>query len=85
MGYSLQVYNYNNREIDFVATKGNKKYFIQVAYSVVEDKAYKRELSAFDKLDNSHQKILITNDDLDYSTSTVRHIKFIDFVMMDEL
>ena len=85
MGYSLQVYNYNGREIDFVATKGNKKYFIQVAYSVVEDKAYKRELSAFDKLDNSHQKILITNDDLDYSTSTVRHIKFIDFVMMDEL
>lgn len=85
MGYSLQVYNDDNREIDFIATKGNKKYYIQVAYSVAEDKAYNREFSAFNKLDNSNQKIIITNDDLDYSTSTVRHISFIDFVMMDEL
>ena len=84
-GYSLNVYNDNGREIDFVATKNNKKYFIQVAYSIAEDKAYTREFSAFNKLDNSNQKIIITNDDIDYSTSTVRHISFIDFVMMNEL
>ena len=29
--------------------------------------------------------IVITNDDIDYSTSTVHHIKFKDFVNMDEL
>ena len=36
-------------------------------------------------LDNSHEKIIITNDDIDYSTSTVRHIKLKDFLLMDSL
>jgi len=85
MGYNLQVYHDGSQEIDFVANKGNKQYYIQVAYSVAEEKAYEREFGAFAKLDNSCQKIVITNDDVDYSTSTVRHIRFRDFVQMDEL
>ena len=85
MGYTLQVYNDGAHEIDFVANKGNKQYYIQVAYSVTEEKAYEREFGAFAKLDNSCQKIVITNDDIDYSTSTVRHIQFKDFVLMNEL
>lgn len=85
MGYSLKVYNNGPQEIDFVANKGNKQYFIQAAYSVAEKKAYDREFGAFAKLDNSCQKIVITNDDIDYSTSTVRHIRFKDFVLMNEL
>ncbi len=85
MGYSLQVYHDDVHEIDFAANKGNKQYLIQAAYSVAEEKAYAREFGAFSRLDNSCQKIVITNDDIDYSTSTVRHIRFRDFVMMDEL
>ena len=85
MGYNLQVYHDGTQEIDFVANKGNKQYYIQVAYSVAEEKAYEREFGAFAKLDNSSQKIVITNDDIDFSTSTVRHIQFRDFVNMDEL
>ena len=85
MGYNLQVYHDGSQEIDFIANKGNKQYYIQVAYSVAEEKAYDREFGAFAKLDNSCQKIVITNDDIDYSTSTIRHIRFKDFVKMDEL
>ena len=85
MGYSIQVYHDGVHEIDFVATKGSKQYYIQAAYSVFEEKAYDREFGAFAKLDNSCQKIVITNDEIDYSTSTVRHIQFRDLVMLDEL
>jgi predicted AAA+ superfamily ATPase len=85
MGYELYVYDNKGREIDFLATKGNKEYYIQVAYSVAEDKAYQREFSAFANIDNLSQKIIITNDDIDYSTSTVRHIKLKDFLMMESL
>ena len=85
MGYDLQVYQDGSHEIDFVASRGGKQFFIQVAYSVAEDKAYEREFGAFDRLDHSHQKIVITNDEIDYSTSAVRHIRFRDFVKMDEL
>lgn len=84
MGYSLTVYS-GKQEIDFCAQKGQKKYFIQVAYSVVDQGTYDRELGAFAELDNLHEKILITNDEIDYSTSTVRHIKLKDFLLMDEL
>ena len=36
-------------------------------------------------MDNSSKKILITNDDIDYSTSVVEHIKLKDFVVRDIL
>lgn len=53
-----------------------------MAYSVAEDEAYTREFDAFRGIDNLSQKILITNDDIDYSTSAVRHIRLRDFLLM---
>ena len=85
MGYDIYVYNNAGKEIDFLAQKGNKKYYVQVAYSVAEDKAYNREFEAFKGIDNLSQKILITNDEIDYSTSVVRHIKLKDFLRMQDL
>ncbi len=85
MGYTLHVWNDGRQEIDFVAEKGSRQYFIQAAYSAAEDKAYNREMGVFRNLNSSGQKILITNDDLDYSTSTVRHIRFRDFLEMTDL
>ena len=86
MGYNLSVYNINNKEIDFLATNGNKQYYIQVSYSVENEETYKREFEPFNLLnDNLSQKILITNDDLDYSTSLVRHIKLKDFLKLEKL
>lgn len=85
MGYDLKVFDNKGKEIDFLATKNGKTFLIQVAYSVVDEKAYNREFGAFANLDNSNQKILITNDVVDYSSSTVRHIKLEDFLMMEEL
>ena len=85
MGYNVNVYYNGNYEIDFLAQNDGKKYYIQVAYSVENDKAYDREFRAFSNLDYSCKKILITNDALDYSTSTVIHLKFKDFILMEDL
>lgn len=85
MGYKISVYNNNGREIDFLAEKGNYRYFIQVAYSVAEENTYQREMSAFKGLSQLDSKILITNDEVDYSTSNVRHIRLRDFLLMDDL
>ena len=85
MGYELKVFNNNGKEIDFLASKDNKQFYVQVAYSVADEKAYEREMGAFYNLDNRNQKILITNDIIDYSTSVVRHIKLEEFLMMEEL
>ena len=85
MGYDIYVYNNAGKEIDFLAQKDNKKYYVQVAYSVAEEKAYNREFEAFKGIDNLSQKILITNDEIDYSTSVVKHIKLKDFLLMKNL
>lgn len=85
MGYDVQVYNNGGKEIDFLAMRANKKYYVQVAYSVADDKAYAREFEAFKSIDNLSRKILITNDEIDYSTSTVCHIRLKDFLLMKDL
>ena len=87
MGYQLHVYSNGRSEIDFLAQRDNRKYYIQVAYSVADDKAYQREFKAFENVDPLSQKILITADadELDYSTSIVRHIHFRDFLAMRSL
>ena len=51
MGYNINVYNDSENEIDFLAHKDGKKYYIQVAYSVEDSKAYDREFKPFSKLD----------------------------------
>ena len=85
MGYEVSVFDNNGREIDFLAEKGNYTYYIQVAYSVADDKAYMREMSAFKGISQIDKKILITNDELDYSTSNVQHIKLKDFLLLNNL
>ena len=85
MGYQVTVYDNNGREIDFLAESGNKRYYIQVAYSVAEEKTYQREMSAFRGISQADKCILISNDDLDYSTSNITHIQLKDFLLMSDL
>ena len=85
MGYSLTVFNINGKEIDFLAAKNGKEYFVQVAYSIAENSTYEREFAPFNMTDNSRKKIIITNDEIDYSTSTVQHIRLEDFLSMEDL
>lgn len=83
MGYNVNVFN--DKEIDFFAFKDNKEYYIQVAFSIADEKTYNREFSAFNNLDNRIKKIIITNDEIDYSTSMVTHIKLKDFLLLESL
>ena len=85
MGYTLSVFTKNDQEIDFLAQKDGKEYLVQAAYSVAEEKTYEREFALFNVLDQSRKKILITNDEVDLSTSTVEHIPMSRFLSMESL
>lgn len=84
-GYSVCVFDNRGKKIDFLAQKNAKKYYVQVAYSVVDDKSYTREFGVFNGISQIDRKILITNDDIDYSTSNVEHIKLKDFLLSEDL
>ena len=85
MGYELSVFKEGSNEIDFCATKGGKTYLFQVAYSIAEEETYQREFLLFNKLDQRYRKIIITCDEMDFSTSTVKHLLLKDFLMMTDL
>ncbi len=85
MGYELTTCRINEKEIDFRAVKDGKTYYIQVAYMAAHPATYEREFSPFKTIDNNNQKILISLDPIDLSTSVVRHIKFEDFLLLDSL
>ena len=85
MGYEVSVFTKGNREIDFLSQKDGKEYLVQVAYSVAEESTYEREFALFNILDQSRKKILITNDEFDYSTSTVQHLSLRRFLEMKTL
>lgn len=46
-------------EIDFIATLGNKKYYIQSAYVIPDKEKYEQETLSFDKTRDSFKKIII--------------------------
>jgi hypothetical protein len=46
-------------EIDFIATLGSKKYYIQSAYAIPDEEKYKQETRPFDKAKDSFKKIIL--------------------------
>ena len=80
-GFNLFVFREGSQGVDFLAEKNNRQYLIQVAYSIAEESTYRREFALFNKLDRTREKIIITNDDFDFSTSTVRHINLKEFLI----
>lgn len=80
-GFNLFVFREGSQGVDFLAEKNNRQYLIQVAYSIAEESTYRREFALFNKLDQTRGKIIITNDDFDFSTSTVRHINLKEFLI----
>ena len=47
------------REIDFIATLGSKKYYIQSAYSIPSKEKYEQETMSFERTMDSFKKIII--------------------------
>ena len=58
------VSTYGHFEIDFVATNGMEKYYIQSAYALPTDEKRERELASLKKIDDSFRKIIIVGDDI---------------------
>ena len=55
---------YIQYEIDFIASNGTDKYYIQSAFSLDSDEKRQQELKSLLKVDDSFQKIVITGNDI---------------------
>lgn len=59
-GYDVAIGKVDKFEIDFIATKVNKKEYIQVTESMLEEKTRKREIKPLEKIDDNYEKIVLT-------------------------
>ena len=50
------------REVDFIATRGSEKYYIQSAFSLNSQEVYFREKESISKISDFNKKIIVVRD-----------------------
>ena len=83
-GYEVYTGKTRKGEIDFVATKPNKKIYIQVAFSISNEETKKREFEAYDNIRDNYPKYVITLDKFNFEYNGIKHINLIDFLLDDK-
>lgn len=72
-------------EVDFVANKGDKRYYIQSAFALADEQKREQELASLKKINDSFKKIIITRDDIApyHDDNGVLIIGLMDFLLRD--
>lgn len=70
-------------EIDFIANKGDKRYYIQSAYEISNEEKIRQELQSFRNVDDSFKKIIIQRIPTKpwYNEQGVLYMSIMDFLL----
>ena len=71
--YKVFIGKHNDREIDFIAQKGNDTKYIQVAYLLPNDKVREREYGNLLKINDNYEKIVVSADEFATDFKGVKH------------
>jgi len=81
-GGKIYVGKNNDKEIDFVVQKpNNEREYYQVAYTINDEKTFKREISAFKSIKDNYPKYLLTLDFDNTSIDGIQKINVIDWLL----
>ena len=83
-GYDVKVGTFENKEIDFIATRFEEKIYIQVAFVLADDNVIDREFGAFDNINDNFPKYVISTDTFDMSQNGIIHRNIIDWLLDKE-
>ncbi|MCC7149916.1 MAG: ATP-binding protein [Saprospiraceae bacterium] len=72
----------NDKEIDFVVQKpNNEREYYQVAFTINDEKTYKREVSAFRNIKDNYPKYILTLDFDNTNLDGIRKLNVIDWLL----
>ena len=75
-GYVVYVGSIKGKEVDFVAIKGDRTIYVQVAFMLVDKDTIEREYSALEAIDDNYEKMVVTLDSTQlFSRGGIRHIQ----------
>lgn len=80
-GYKVTVGKVDNREIDFVATKGKEKIYVQVSYLLATKEVREREFGVYEKISDNFPKYVVSMDQIDFSSNGIIHYNIVDFLL----
>lgn len=83
-GYDVKIGKVKDREIDFVAKKGEDISYFQIAYLMENEKTREREFGAYDLITDNYPKYVLSMDKLDFSQRGIVHKNIIDFLLESE-
>ena len=78
--YKVYIGKHQDREIDFVAQKGNETKYIQVAYQLPDEKVRKREFGNLLKIEDNYEKIVVSSDEFAEDYKGIKHIHIRKFL-----
>jgi uncharacterized protein len=75
-GFNVYVGVVNDKEVDFVALKNDRKIYLQVSYSIEESVTAEREYASLEAIHDSFEKYVISLDEISLPVRNgIRHIK----------
>ena len=84
-GYRLSVGKVENKEVDFIAERADRKEYIQVAYLLSDSRTVDREFSVLQSIQDNYPKTVISMDrEWSADVSGIQRKNIIDFLMEEE-
>lgn len=83
-GYDVKIGKVKDREIDFVAKRGEDISYFQISYLMENEKTREREFGVYDLIKDNYPKYVLSMDKFDFSQKGIVHKNIIDFLLEDE-
>ena len=80
-GYQVYIGKTYKGEVDFIATRGEEKIYVQAAYLLADETVTEREFGAYRSIQDNYPKYVVTMDKLLSSRDGIIHMNLIDFCL----
>jgi len=75
-GYQVYVGTLGEKEVDFVASKGDRLIYVQCAYLLIDAQTVLREYAPLEAIQDNYEKMVVSLDELALSSNKgIRHIQ----------
>lgn len=75
-GFTVYTGSLRNKEVDFVAQKGERRVYIQCSWSLTDPATIEREYASLQAIRDGYEKIVVSMDDLPLgSNEGIRHLQ----------
>ena len=82
-GYAVKIGKVKDREIDFIAQKGDSVAYYQVSYLLTDEQTREREFGVYGLIEDNFPKYVLSMDRFDFSRDGIIHKTLIDFLLED--